>query len=238
MDGAHERYCRVCGYEPADPPWAMEGRAGAPWCDSGQQHDGLQPAERLCRAGVLNCARLAADNGLILVLDPDLGEVPLSMAGDVVAATSSCVAVGVLNGFDGVTTVYLDAGSSVSESAGLSMLWAGIVETRERICVTSVRGEVLLEAQASKRAIVQVWANDRSEPDVVRVSVLGESASEVRPVRTSGWLRKADVLMVGASGGRRMMPRQPRAGGRGRGGGGVPWRECRRPDELRMPCCC
>lgn len=51
--------------------------------------------------------QITVPNSLLLILDPDIGELPTSLGSQPVVATPSAIAVGTLNEFDGETAVHL-----------------------------------------------------------------------------------------------------------------------------------
>jgi hypothetical protein len=105
-------------------------------------------------------------NSLVLVGDP-LGAPPISMGNDLVAATTSCVAVGTLNEADGATRLRL-----VEALGDIPPILAfeGILQTPNRVLsIRNVLGKTYLEQPVSKITNVQIWVNHQSEPDEICV---------------------------------------------------------------------
>lgn len=113
-------------------------------------------------------ASLSPPHSVVLILDPAVGEPPESMAGEAVAASGSCVAVGTLSEADGPTRIVLgDVVTAEDEPLGLR--WTGEIETRGTVAVTTVLGDVVLRAESPSRIRLEVWTNDVSEPDLIYV---------------------------------------------------------------------
>lgn len=114
---------------------------------------------------------VAPPNALVLVCDQTGGEIPLTMGGTSIAATSSCVAIGCLAEDDGETEVTL---GFLSEFIRLG---PPVFETRlqtpgRRVVVRSVYGEDLLALSVANEVIsLRIWTNDLTEPDRIVVGV-------------------------------------------------------------------
>jgi hypothetical protein len=108
-----------------------------------------------------------APNSLILVGDPD-GQPPVSMADKLVAATTSCVAVGTLSQPDGATRLRL---FGATDDLPERLAFEGLLQTPNRlVAVRNVLGETYLEKHVSAAVTsVQIWVNDLSEPDDICV---------------------------------------------------------------------
>lgn len=115
--------------------------------------------------------RVAPRNSVILVSDFDGGEVPRTMSGSIVSATSTCVAIGCRAEDDGDTEIALISLSEVERSD--PPVFDGKIRTPTgRLAVRTVLGETLLEVGVSREvAAVRVWVNDGSEPDEVVIGV-------------------------------------------------------------------
>ena len=115
--------------------------------------------------------KVAAPNSLILVMDHSTGLVPDEMGDGLIASTASCIAVGTLSEFDGDTTVILT--DALSASASMELVFSGMIETPSgTLSICNTRNEVLITAShLSAETIVQVFANDDSEPDHIVVFV-------------------------------------------------------------------
>lgn len=117
-----------------------------------------------------------APNSLVLVGDPS-GEPPASMAGGLVAATTSCIAVGTLASDDGPTRVRLIDAEFGADLPPL-LAFDGLVDLPgNRLVVTSVLDEIYLEhAVAEAALVVQIWVNHPNEPDQIVVLTRGAPA--------------------------------------------------------------
>ena len=116
---------------------------------------------------------LAPRNSLILVMDRAVGVIPESMAGRLVAATLTCIAVGTKSEHDGETSILLSDEATPS-GGGFSPRFDGVLKTpSRRLSVCSVLDEVLLEMSVpSDEAHVQVWTKDATEPDNIAIVVI------------------------------------------------------------------
>jgi hypothetical protein len=115
-------------------------------------------------------------NSLVLVLDSGSYEIPDSMHGDLVAATTSCVAVGTLAEFDGETRLRLmtkaDALTTEASLPSLVAFDGVLTSSGGSVDVASVIGEVLLRiAVRSSQVAVTVLVNDTAEPDDIAILV-------------------------------------------------------------------
>jgi hypothetical protein len=110
--------------------------------------------------------RIAPKNSVILVMDQSVGEVPRAMNKALVAATTSCVAVGTLSEHDGETLISL-SDETPPHRAGMSRVFDGVVTTPARkLSVCSILDETLVTLDVpGVKTRVQVWANDEREPD-------------------------------------------------------------------------
>ena len=117
---------------------------------------------------------VAPSHSVLLVMDQTVGEVPESMAGALVAATSSAVGVGTLGEHDGPTSITLKDEVDPTRDAGLQKVFGGDLETPGgSIAVCTSEGEVLLESTVDSICTsVQVWVNDLSEPDCITIRLL------------------------------------------------------------------
>lgn len=115
---------------------------------------------------------LAPKNSLILVMDRAVGVIPETMAGGLVAATPTCIAVGTRSEHDGETSISLSDEATPS-GGGSHLRFDGVLKTpSRRISVCSVLDEVLLEMGIpSDETRVQVRANDAAEPDNIAIFV-------------------------------------------------------------------
>jgi hypothetical protein len=108
---------------------------------------------------------------LVLLLDPEKGVVPQTMAGRLVAATESCVAVGCRAEDDGSTRITM--GKAVHVDPGYQPLFEGDIETPSQYLeVQSVEGTTLLRTSVQgHRTRVSIWVNDTKEPDEITVGI-------------------------------------------------------------------
>jgi hypothetical protein len=115
--------------------------------------------------------RMAPPNSVVLVSDVDGGEIPKTMGGSLISATSTCVAVGCLSEDDGETEFMLAPLSEVDRSD--KPVYEGMLQTPKRqVVIRTVLGEHLLELHVLQELTkIIVWVNDTSEPDNVLVGV-------------------------------------------------------------------
>ncbi len=120
--------------------------------------------------------RIAPSNSVVLVMDTSIGEIPDPDPEDVgegvLAATSSCIAVGTLPQIEGDTHILLYDEPAEMDLTG-TLAFDGPLEVRSgRMSVVSVLHEPLLGCNApTPRARVQVWLNDDRLPDEIRIYV-------------------------------------------------------------------
>jgi hypothetical protein len=123
-------------------------------------------------------ASVKAPNSLLLIGDPQ-GQPPTEMGGQLVAATSSCLAVGTLSEFDGETHVRLIDAGEAGVRLSPSKVFDGELQLNSgRLIVGSVLGTTYLDWPTRGTAMVhvQVWVNHLREPNDICVVVRdGES---------------------------------------------------------------
>lgn len=108
---------------------------------------------------------------LVLLLDPTMGIVPQTMAGGLIAATDSCVAVGCKAVDDGGTKITLGPEDAVDP--GYEPVFEGGIETPSRILeVQSIVGTTILRTEVQDpQTRVAIWVNDPKEPDEITVGI-------------------------------------------------------------------
>jgi len=115
--------------------------------------------------------KFAPPNSLVLISDPEGGDIPGTMSGALVASTDSCIAVGCRSEADGETTFMVGEANEVNFE-GQQVFEGNLSTPSHRISIRSVLGETLLEASVPrKRTFVRVWVNDLIEPDCVFVAI-------------------------------------------------------------------
>jgi|ERR1043166_6206130 hypothetical protein len=114
---------------------------------------------------------IAPPNSLLLIMDRSIGQPPESMAGEIAASTSTCVAIGTRSEHDGTTHVTLDDGHRTFAVG--TPCFDGVLETpSRRLAVCSVIEEVFLEADVmTERTRVRVSVNDPTEPREVYIII-------------------------------------------------------------------
>ena len=120
---------------------------------------------------------VAPSHSLVLVMDPSVGRIPEKMSGALVAATTTCVAIGTLSEHDGTTRICL---GTEEYSGGGNGVFDGELDTPGgRVAVCSVLDEVLLEVPVPfRRSRVRIWANDDQEPSELNIRVTKPSGIE------------------------------------------------------------
>lgn len=120
---------------------------------------------------MVDSTRTAPPNSLVLVMDPQGGEIPGSMNQSLISATNSCIAIGCLAEDDGETEILLGLGSDMDP--GERPVFEGRVATPSRkISVKTVLGGILLEsAVPAAETRIRVWANDSAEPDRIMIGI-------------------------------------------------------------------
>ena len=117
---------------------------------------------------MMTTIKAAPPNMLVLIGDRT-GDIPETMAGRLVAATSTRVAVGTQYAYDGETSITL-SDESVDAMDG-TLAFDGVLETPSRkMTICTVLNEVLLEMNVpTDLTRVQIWTNHPSEPDTIAV---------------------------------------------------------------------
>lgn len=120
---------------------------------------------------------IAPPNSLVLVMDPSVAQIPESMFGELVASTSTCIAIGTLSEHDGRT--YIALGDNQNVAPKRAPTFDGILQTPDyRIAVCSVLDDVILEIKvATCRTRVRMWANDSMEPSQIYIIVTSEESA-------------------------------------------------------------
>jgi len=119
-------------------------------------------------------AKIAPKNSLLLIMDRDGGEIPISMDGRLVVSTPSCIAVGTLSEADGETSVIMTNEKTLfNADANLRKVFTGVLATPQRevqVCTVLLQPVVKI-AVMSLRNKVEIWANSESEPSKLRVII-------------------------------------------------------------------
>jgi hypothetical protein len=118
-------------------------------------------------------AKMPSKNGVLLAMDPNAGVVPDSMAGDAIAATESCVAIGTISEYDGDVAIALSDEGPPATFEGASPRFDGVIRTPSRkVAIVSVDNEAIVEIPVSlPKTRMRIWTNDPSEPDSIAVVV-------------------------------------------------------------------
>jgi hypothetical protein len=130
---------------------------------------------------VIQETRIAPKNSLVLIMDPTIGDVPESMHGSLVAATSSCVAVGTRSELDGETRISISDEPLATECASEQYtVFDGLLDTpSKRVSVCTVHDQPIMALDVPGTTTrVQIWANHDSEPDDIRIVVRRNDAAE------------------------------------------------------------
>lgn len=119
----------------------------------------------------MNSIKLAPPSSLVLVKDFGKVDVPESMSGLSITATSSCIAVGCRSETDGETNFAL--GFVTEVNPGYAPAFDGKLKTpNQKIVLETVLGQKMLELPVfAREASVKIWVNDPNEPDVVIVGI-------------------------------------------------------------------
>ena len=120
-------------------------------------------------ARVLVVTRVSAPKALVLVEDSGGGELPLTIPGQLVAATANSVAVGCATA--SATEVAI-ADLGIVPPAG-ALVFEGRLETpSRRVAVRTILGATLLEVIVpSTDTQLRIWANAASEPTEITIGV-------------------------------------------------------------------
>jgi hypothetical protein len=115
----------------------------------------------------------APPNSLVLVMGPD-GKIPESTNRNLIAATSSCLAIGTRSEIDGDTTIILtdEPSFELSRKSG-QIVYEGKIETPQgQLSIYTIAGEALLTiATRQPHTRIQIWANDEQEPNEIAILI-------------------------------------------------------------------
>ena len=119
----------------------------------------------------MTSTRVSPPNSVVLLMDAGGGVVPKTMAGSVIAATETCIAVGCKSEDDGNTELTL--GSVQQVGLKERPTFEGRIATpSRRIVIKNVLGEYLLEEMVlNDESTLRIWLNDPMEPDKIVVGI-------------------------------------------------------------------
>ncbi len=131
------------------------------------------------RARVLVVTRVSAPKALVLVEDSAGGELPLSIPGQLLAATATSIAVGCAASAATELTVG-DLGAA--EAKAFAPVFDGKLPTpSRRLAVRTVLGATLLEVVVpTTDTRVRIWANTPAEPTALTIGVARAAAGIAR----------------------------------------------------------
>ena len=124
--------------------------------------------------GMIAKGRFALKNAVILIMDPSVGQVPVSMDGGLIAATPSCIAVGTLSDSDGKTSIVLTDEEIVEAlDADMHLIHSSRLQTpRREVSVCNVLYNALLTIGVAEEQIkAQIWSNDNLELSKLHIIV-------------------------------------------------------------------
>ena len=116
-------------------------------------------------------AKTLLPNSILLIEDPGGGEIPVWVAGKLIASSGSCIAVGCRSETDGETEVLIGRAGDVDP--GLLPAFDGTLPTPSRgLAVRSVLGDTVLEVPVrGDETRIRVWVNHSVEPDRVIIGI-------------------------------------------------------------------
>jgi hypothetical protein len=135
--------------------------------------------EARAAARVLVVARVSAPKALVLIEDSSGGELPLTIPGQLVAATSTSIAVGCA------------AAAATEVTVGdLGLVPAGVASTAfdgrlstptRRLAVRTILGATLLEVVVpSTETHIRIWTNAGAEPTKLTIGAAGAGGAVAR----------------------------------------------------------
>jgi hypothetical protein len=116
-------------------------------------------------------ARAAPENSMVLIVGSNDVEIPQEFGGALIAATTSCIAVGCKSETDGQTQFVLGARSEVDP--GNTPNFENSLDTSSGfVRLETVLGQPILEMTvSSSRTVVSIWANHAAEPDLLLIGI-------------------------------------------------------------------
>jgi hypothetical protein len=131
------------------------------------------------RARVLVVTRVSAPSALVLVEDSAGGELPLTIPGQLVAATPSSIAIGCAATVATELTVG-DLGDAEAQ-ASAPVFDGKLATPSRRLAVRTILGATLLEVVVpTTDTRVRIWANTPAEPTALRIGVARAAAGIAR----------------------------------------------------------
>lgn len=111
-------------------------------------------------------------NSLLLIMDPNSDEIPDSMGGQAVAATSSCVAVGTKEEHDGPTEIRMADADEDLEIPALKVHDGDLELNSRELVAADILGEPFLRWLVKDTSVrVQIYTNHSTEPDEIVVLI-------------------------------------------------------------------
>lgn len=117
----------------------------------------------------MQIAEVRPEHSFIMVSDGGRPNVPRGLSGNLVAATETCIIIGCRSADDGTTQIVLGRADSCVATG--FPVFTGILKTESgKIAVSKFPFvTVLSELMDQPQTLVQVFANDPSEPDFVEI---------------------------------------------------------------------
>ena len=117
--------------------------------------------------------KLALPHSIVMVMDKVSGNPPTTFAGNLIASTATCVAVGAMSEYDGETTLlFADEDDPQITSLGY-LAFDGLVEVqgKEISLVTALNQPLSSLPVQGGHTRVRVWVNDMSEPNRIGIVI-------------------------------------------------------------------
>lgn len=118
--------------------------------------------------------RIAPPNSVLFLMDPIGADIPDSMEGRGVAATSNCLAIATLPEVDGETEIILGEAGSVDPTArDMPLRFDGVLATKSgTISLRTSHDEELHQRSVAGRHVrVRVWSNDARRPAKITIAM-------------------------------------------------------------------
>jgi hypothetical protein len=113
--------------------------------------------------------RIAPPYSVLLLISADDAEIPQSLGGATLAATSSCLVVGTLSEQDGETLVTVTDEATDRPALCDLLLFDGLLNLRanQLSVINALNEPICVVPHPNGNVRVQVWVNHQSEPDEV-----------------------------------------------------------------------
>jgi hypothetical protein len=114
--------------------------------------------------------KIAVPYSLMFLMDPQHGQTPENMRGSLIAATTSCVAIGTFPDSEGETKIVLTNERGTKDQPFLLVFDGTIQMPNGEVSVCTALNEALLTLKLeTKQCRVNIWVNSTETPDEIEI---------------------------------------------------------------------